>query len=129
MSKYRINPAGVRKVLLATEADAKKFDGIFKPLSGLVESAATAGYDMGPLGAALQTFFTEQGKGLSVIGTRVGNGVAGAALATKAYIDGDEKMAQTLQSKAATLTLADELQRKNSHGGHGGQTHSPKGPR
>ena len=126
MSKYRINPGGVRKVLLATEDDAKKFEGIFKPLSGSVEAAATAGYDMGPLGAALQTFFTEQGKGLSVIGTRVGNGVAGAALATKAYVHGDEEMAQSIQSKAAKLTLADELQAKQRKHGHSGHQ---KGPR
>jgi hypothetical protein len=130
MSKYRINPAGVKTVLKATEEDAKKFEGIFKPLNGYVETAVTAAYDMGPLGAALQTFFAEQGKGLEVIGTRVGNGIAGAALATKAYIDGDDDMAQkikSLQSKAAGLTLAAELQRKQSHDkGQGGHQ---KGPR
>jgi hypothetical protein len=129
VSKYRINPGGVRKVLKATEEDAKKFEGIFKPLNGYVETAATAAYDMGPLGAALQTFFTEQGKGLEVIGTRVGNGIAGAALAPKAYIAGDEEMAQKIQSKAAALTLAAELQRKKGHGGSSDSVRHPKGPR
>lgn len=128
MKGYKINPAGVKTVLKATEDDADKFAGIFKPLSGYVETAATAGYDMGPLGAALQTFFAEQGKGLEVIGTRVSNGIAGAALATRAYIKGDEHMAQTIksvQSKAASLTLASELQRKQAKG-HGDHK---KGPR
>lgn len=122
MSKYRINPSEVEKVLKATAADAKEFEAIFKPLPGHVQDAQVAGADLGPLGIALDAFFTAQTESLKVIGDRVSNGIAGAVMATKAYIKGDDHMVQVAQTKASTLTLAAELERK-AHPAPAGHPH------
>lgn len=101
MSRYRIDPAGVEKVLNATKTDAEKFGTILQPLQGWVEFAATGTGGSGAIVPALQAFFTNQAKGLNAIGTRVTAGLTGAVNATTAYIKGDLEMVQTYQTNAA----------------------------
>lgn len=121
MSRYKIDPQGVHAVLEATMAEAAEFDTILKPLDGLVQDAVGAAFDLGVLAPALQAFFAEQSKGISVIGTRVANGAAGAALATRAYNEADDDMAHSIrhyQDQATALGLTDELARSTArHGG------------
>jgi hypothetical protein len=121
MSRYKIDPQGVQAVLEATKSEAAEFDTILKPLDGLVQDAVGAAFDLGVLAPALQAFFAEHAKGLSVIGIRVANGVAGAALATRAYNKADDDMAHSIrhyQNQATALGLADELARSTArHGG------------
>jgi hypothetical protein len=101
MSRYRIDPAGVEKVLNATKSEAEKFGTILKPLQGWVEFAATGTGGSGAIVPALQAFFENQAQGLNAIGTRVTAGLTGAVKATTAYVQGDLEMVQTYQANAA----------------------------
>jgi hypothetical protein len=106
VTRYRIQPAGVQKVLNTTKADAEKFEPILKPLEGWVTSCATATGNSGAVVPALQSFFTDQSTLLEAITRRVGAGLTGAYQATDAYMKGDLEMVGTYQQSAVTASLA-----------------------
>jgi uncharacterized protein DUF6507 len=103
MSRYRIDPGGVEKVLNATKTEAEEFGTILEPLQGWVEFAATGTGGSGAIVPALSAFFQNQADGLKAIGTRVSAGLTGAVKATTAYVEGDLEMVQTYQANAAAV--------------------------
>jgi Family of unknown function (DUF6507) len=103
MSRYRIDPAGVEKVLNNTKTEAEKFGTILQPLEGWVKFAATGTGGSGAIVPALSAFFENQADGLKAIGTRVSAGLTGAVKATTAYLEGDLEMVQTYQANAAAV--------------------------
>jgi len=105
MSRYRIDPGGVEKVLKATQTEAGEFGTILEPLQGWVEFAAT-GTGGSAIVPALQSFFQVQSEGLTAIGTRISAALTGAVKATNAYIAGDLEMVQTYQANAAAAAVA-----------------------
>jgi hypothetical protein len=106
MSRYRIDPGGVEKVLRATHTEAGEFGTILEPLQGWVEFAATGTGGSGAIVPALQSFFQVQSEGLTAIGTRISAALNGAVKATNAYIEGDLEMVQTYQANAAVAAVA-----------------------
>ena len=105
--RYRIHPAGVQATLTKTAADGAELATIVKPLSGTVESAATATGGSGAIVPALSEFFTAQETRLTGMATRMSACLTGAADATKAYLKGDQDMATEIQAiQAGAVTAA-----------------------
>lgn len=107
MSRYRIDPAGVQRVLERTGQAAEGFETDLQPLPGYVEAAAGACGNSGAIVPALDLFFTEQGKQMKAIGQQVNACLTGAVAATKAYIDGDVEMMLTYQRNASQAKISD----------------------
>lgn len=107
MSKYRINPEGVKSVLTKTGHVAEKFESDLKPMQGYVESAAAGCGNSGAVVPALSAFFEYEGTRLTNMGTRVTACLTGAAQATNAYLHGDYEMVGTYQTSAAQARLSE----------------------
>ncbi|WP_375425317.1 DUF6507 family protein [uncultured Friedmanniella sp.] len=106
MTKYDINPAGVKKVLTATEHDAEEFATLLKPLGGAVKAAGSGCGGSGAIIPALNGFFEVQDKRLEALGQRVNACLTGAAAATTAYVHGDEEMVATYQTNASRARIS-----------------------
>jgi hypothetical protein len=99
MSKWDIDPAGVRSVLISTENVAKEFDGQATALNAGLEGAATeSSSDI--VASALSGFAESAGLSLNFVFTRTGACLGGAAQATNCYLDGDLQMAANAQASA-----------------------------
>ena len=101
MSKYRIDPAGVSTTLKASAKDGEAIETALTPLEGDVNAVATACGGSGAIVPALETLFTYEGKHLTAMAQQIKACLTGAALATTAYVHGDEQMVQNAQSNAA----------------------------
>ncbi len=101
MTKYRINAAGVSKTLKAASTDAEGFGTDLKPLDGYVTSAATGCGGSGAIVPALEALFTYEGKYLNQMAQQIESCLSGAALATTAYVHGDDQMVLNAQRNAA----------------------------
>jgi hypothetical protein len=100
MSKWDIDPTGVRSVLISTENVAKEFDGQMTTLNSGLEGAATqSSSDI--VASALSGFAESAGVNLNFVFTRTGACLGGAAPAPNGYLDGDLEMAANAQSSAA----------------------------
>lgn len=107
MSRYGINPAGVKGVLRTTAKTAEGFETDLQPLPGHVTSAAGACGNSGAIVPALNDFFTEQGLQIEAIGQRINACLTGAAAATMAYRDGDFEMMLTYQRNASRAVISE----------------------
>jgi Family of unknown function (DUF6507) len=100
MTKWDIDPVGVRSVLISTENVAKEFDGQMTTLNSGLEGAATqSSSDI--VASALSGFAESAGANLNFVFTRTGACLGGAAQATNCYVNGDLEMAANAQSSAA----------------------------
>lgn len=99
MSRWDIDPAGVRAVLTGTQQVAGEFDGQMTSLNAGIEGAA-AQSSSGIVASALAGFAEAAGANISFVFTRTGACLGGAATATNAYLDGDLEMAANAQASA-----------------------------
>lgn len=101
MAAWDIDPAGVQRVLAATEGLATEFDGQVTALNAGMEGAMTqSGSDL--VAGALADFGASQSRNIEFVFTRTGAAINGAAQATNAYVAGDEQMAVNAQAAAAS---------------------------
>ena len=107
MTRYRIDPAGIARVLDRTEQAAEGFASDLEPLPGYARSAAGGCGNSGAIVPALDEFFAEQSKQMQAIGQQVKACLTGAAAATKAYNDGDEAMMATYQRNASEAKISE----------------------
>ena len=107
MSRYRIDPAGVARVLGRTERAAEGFEGDLAPLPGHAGSAAGGCGNSGAIVPALDEFFTEQSRQMQAIGQQIEACLTGAAAATKAYDNGDLEMMATYQRNASQARISE----------------------
>ena len=120
MSKWDIDPAGVRVVTSRVGDVMTALKGIVQAYGADMEGAATAagtlvsgdtggkGLVGGLVGAALVEFVEGSAGDLQFIGARTGKSVNGAIEATLAYEAGDVEMAAHVQHEAAGV-LDDRL--------------------
>ncbi len=99
MSRWDIDPAGVRTVLTGTQNVAAEFDGQMTSLNAGIEGAA-AQSSSEIVAAALAGFAEAAGTNIAFVFTRTGACLGGAANATNAYLDGDLEMAANAQASA-----------------------------
>ncbi|MEU1781543.1 MULTISPECIES: DUF6507 family protein [Streptomyces] len=130
MSKWDIQPDGVRTVLNNTGEIAGKFEEEFTAYSeGLVGSATSAGTMIlggtkapeggafGPVAQALQEFQQHTENDVKFLPVRAGKSIKGAREATEAYLKGDEEMLQNKQHMAAQAPTPEELKGPGAKGG------------
>lgn len=99
MTKWDIDPAGVRTVLQNTQTIAGEFEGQMTSLNGGVEGAAAQ--SCSPIVVkALSGFAQSVSADIGFVFARTGACMGGAANATNAYVDGDLEMAANAQSSA-----------------------------
>lgn len=99
MSRWNIQPAGVRSVLASTEGVAAEFEGQAKSLNAALGGAA-AESSSGIVAAALDGFARSVGGSITFVFTRTGASLGAAAHATNAYVAGDLEMAANAQTAA-----------------------------
>ena len=99
MSKWDIDPGGVRTVLLSVEEIAKEFEGQMTALNTGVEGAATES-SSNIVGSALAGFAESVTANIQFVFARTGSCMGGCAQATNAYLDGDFEMAANAQASA-----------------------------
>ncbi len=99
MTKWDIDPAGVRSVLMSTGNVAKEFDGQMTKLNAGLEGAASQSSSE-IVASALSGFAESAGANLQFVFTRTGACLGGAAQATNSYLDGDLQMAANAQASA-----------------------------
>lgn len=107
MTDYRINAAGVSKTLKAASTDAEGFGTDLKPLDGYVTSAAGGCGGSGAIVPALETLFTYESTNLNQMVKQIESCFTGAALATTAYVHGDDQMVLNAQRNAAAGKTSD----------------------
>ena len=115
MTDYRINAAGVQKVLKTAAKDAESFETELAPLGGYVQSVATGCGNSGAIVPALEALFTYEGNNLKAMAAQVKSCLSGAALATTAYVHGDHQMVQNAQQNAARAKISTIPQKWLSH--------------
>lgn len=106
MTGYRMDPAGIARVLRGTGQAAEGFDGDLEALPGYARSAAGACGDSGAIVPALDEFFAEQNNQVRAIGRQVEACLTGAAAATKAYAAGELEMMLTYQHNASEAKIS-----------------------
>ncbi|WP_214407022.1 DUF6507 family protein [Pseudonocardia lacus] len=99
MTRWDIDPAGVRSVLTNTEAVAQEFDGQMQTLNTGIEGAA-AQSSSEIVASALAGFAESAAADIGFVFTRTGACLSGAAQATNAYVEGDLQMAANAQASA-----------------------------
>lgn len=130
MTKWDIQPDGVRTALNNTGETAGKFGEEFTAYSdGLVASATAAGTMIlggtkapeggafGPVAQALQEFQQHTENDLKFLVVRAGKSIKGAREATEEYLKGDEQMAQNKQHLAAQAPTPEEFKAAAEKGG------------
>ncbi|MEV4433415.1 DUF6507 family protein [Streptomyces sp. NPDC049555] len=132
MGKWDIDVGGVNSVLSATGEVAGKLEGQFTSYSTNMEHAGThagtiaaggkAPEGGGGLVAVALAEFAQKTKGdLQFIAARTGKSMKGAVEATKAYVHGDEQMAQDAQNNAIKAPTPEELKGKQGQQDDKGQ--------
>ena len=101
MTRWDIDPTGVRTVLQDTETVATEFEGQMTTLNTGVEGAMTQS-SSGIVGSALAGYAESATSDIEFVFTRTGACLDGAAQAANAYLDGDLEMAATAQAAATT---------------------------
>lgn len=101
MTSYDISTGEISTALKATETAAAGFSKDLQPLSGEVNTAASACGNSGAIVPALEGLFEQEGKNLTNMSTHIQACLTGAAAATTAYVDGDLEMMRTYQQNAA----------------------------
>ncbi|MFF4159451.1 DUF6507 family protein [Streptomyces sp. NPDC001678] len=130
MSNWDIDVSGVNSVLSGTGEVAGKLEGEFKTYSTNMEHAGTHAGTIaaggkapegggGLVAVALAQFAEKTKSDLQYIAVRTGKSMTGAVEATKAYVHGDEQMAQTAQSNALVAPTPEELKGKQPEQGQG----------
>lgn len=104
MTGWRISPDGVQGVLEGVVAVAGVLSSAVDDLSGATQEAVSGTADSAIIADALVGFFEAHKPTLESIGHRLESACTGAALATTAYLQGDEQMAA--EQQAAALSLA-----------------------
>ncbi|MFE7506699.1 DUF6507 family protein [Promicromonospora sp. NPDC057488] len=103
MTGYRVSPEGVDATLRRVSDRAQS---LAAALNGLEEhaTAAVAGAGGSPVVAeAIGEFFSRRSAMITSIGTRIEDGMAGAAQAVAVYVRSDEEMARTQQGHASRV--------------------------
>jgi Family of unknown function (DUF6507) len=108
MTKWDIDPVGVRAVLINTENVAKEFDGQMTTLNAGLHGA-TVECSSSIVASALAGFAESASSSITFVFTRTGACLAGAAAATNAYVQGDLQMAATAQASATLAPDAADL--------------------
>jgi hypothetical protein len=116
MSKWDIDPGGVRTVLLSVEEIAKEFEGQMTALNTGVEGAATES-SSNIVGSALAGFAESVTANIQFVFARTGSCMGGCAQATNAYLDGDFEMAANAQASAYAAPNPLETMPGQSRGG------------
>ena len=101
MSRWDIDPAGVRSVVSRTVEQAKAFERHGKAYEAAVQGAVAASGSQ-IVGQALVDFATHNAQAFQFLVERTSRVVNGAIDATAAYLDGDLTMAGTAQRNAAS---------------------------
>jgi type II secretory pathway component PulM len=102
VSKWDIEPAGVRAVLARVQGHAGDLNAALKSFGDDIESAAQ-GSQSRPVATALSEFLSANERKLSLMTGRISAAENGAAKATLAYLVGDELMAANAQSAAVVV--------------------------
>lgn len=100
MSKWDIQPAGVRRVLDQTATVANAFESLAANLATAIDGAG-AESSSGIVVAALGEFAAGVKTDMTFMNTRTVNCLTAASKATTAYLQGDLEMAANAQSAAA----------------------------
>lgn len=99
MSRWDIDPAGVRSVLTSTEGVAQEFDGQMTTLNASIEGAmGQSSSDI--VNQALAGYAGSATADITFVFTRTSACMNGAAQATNAYVEGDLEMAANAQASA-----------------------------
>ncbi|MEW1892646.1 DUF6507 family protein [Streptomyces sp. NPDC048567] len=125
MTKWDIDPGGVRRVLKKTAEVGGEFKTEFTSYNDhLVGSATSAGTMVlggteipkggafGPVAQALQEFQQHTLKDLQFLPVRAAKSMTGARLATEAYLAGDLEMAKNKQEQYSKAPTPEELKGK-----------------
>ena len=99
MSKWDIEPAGVRAVLGQVQGHAQELSTALKSFGADMDSAAQ-GASSGPVGSALSDFLIANSAKLNRLAGIISSAEEGAVKATVAYLNGDERMAANAHSAA-----------------------------
>jgi hypothetical protein len=99
MTRWNIDPNGVRAVLVNTQNVAGQFDGQMTTLNAALQGAA-AQSSSDIVAGALSGFADSAAASLTFVFTRTGACLGGAAQATNAYLEGDLQMAANAQRSA-----------------------------
>lgn len=99
MTKWNLDPAGIKGVVERTGNDAKRFEGAAKTYGEALQGAAeNSGSNL--VASALVGFAEHHKPTLQSMAERAGRVLNGAVTATNAYIDGDLTMAANAQHDA-----------------------------
>jgi Family of unknown function (DUF6507) len=101
MSRWDIDPAGVRSVVSRTVERAKEFERHGRSYEAALEGAVAASGSQ-IVGQALVDFATHNARAFQFLVDRTSSVLNGAIDATAAYLDGDLTMAGTAQRNAAS---------------------------
>ena len=101
MSRWDIDPSGVRSVVSRTIDRAERFEEQARSYEQALGSAAQASGSQ-IVGQALVDFATRNAQAFQFLVDRTSRAVNGAIDATAAYLDGDLTMAGTAQRNAAS---------------------------
>lgn len=109
MSSYKIDPAGVQKVLTAVGDRASELSTALDGVNSATEDVYQGSGNDGIVGQALNLFLTDQKAGLEDVGTRISAGLNGATLAALAYVHGDEHMEAATTAAMTTAFSTNDL--------------------
>jgi hypothetical protein len=109
MTSWSIDPQGVSTVLTSVETAATELstalDGIITAQDDLIYGAGS----LTGVPAAVQALIESEQTRLLNVSNRINAGTLGASTAAIAYLQGDEEMAVTAQSAAATSALNGDM--------------------
>lgn len=99
MSKWNLDPGGIKGVVERTGGEAKRFEGAAKTYGEALQGAAeSSGSNL--VASALAGFASHHKPTLEAMGERAARVLNGAVNATNAYLDGDLQMAANAQHQA-----------------------------
>ncbi len=99
MTKWNLDPAGIKGVVERTGGEAKRFEGAAKTYGEALQGAAeSSGSNL--VASALAGFAEHHKPTLQAMAERAGRVLNGAVTATNAYLDGDLQMATNAQHDA-----------------------------
>lgn len=109
MSGYKMDPAGVQRVLQAVGDRATELGTALDDVESATADVIQGSGGDGIVGQALATFLTDQKSALGDVGTRISAGLNGATLAALAYVHGDEQMAAATTTAMTTAFSTGDL--------------------
>ena len=104
MTGWRISPDGVQGVLEGVTAVAGVLSTAVQSMSDSAQEAVTGTGESAIIADALVGFFDAYEPTLESMGARLSSACTGAALATTAYLQGDEEMAADQQAAALSAS-------------------------